>query len=98
MAALPRVWQRGGALSCNVRLGMTLRLPHPLSMVPGPLLSSTAGLVARLVMQALLPSFLELLAADYGRWASGSSTADRQAAPAGSLVDAGRQHLQQLEG
>lgn len=91
------VWQRGSVLGCKVKLSMTLRLPHPLSMVPGPLLSTTAGLVAKLVMQALLPSFLELLATDYGRWASGSSTAARQALPAGSLVTAGKQQLQQLQ-
>jgi hypothetical protein len=82
-------WQRSSALSCKVMLGMTLRLPHPLSIVPGPLLSTTASLIAKLVMQSLLPSFLELLAADYGRWASGSS----RAAPVGSLVAAGREQL-----
>eukprot|EP00878_Enallax_costatus_P021428 GHUV01022680.1.p1 GENE.GHUV01022680.1~~GHUV01022680.1.p1 ORF type:complete len:240 (-),score=100.71 GHUV01022680.1:93-812(-) len=92
-----RVWQRGSSLGCKVRLSMTLRLPHPLSIVPGPLLSTAAGLIAKLVMQALLPSFLELLATDYGRWASGSSTATRQATPAGSLVTAGKQQLQQLQ-
>jgi hypothetical protein len=82
-------WQRTSALSCKVNLSMTLRLPHPLSIVPGPLLSTTAGLVAKLVMQSLLPSFLELLATDYGRWATGSS----RAAPVGSLVAAGKQYL-----
>jgi hypothetical protein len=83
-------WQRTSALSCKVSLSMTLRIPHPLSVVPGPLLSTTAGLVAKLVMQSLIPSFLELLATDYGRWASGSS----RTAAVGSLVAAGRQHLQ----
>jgi hypothetical protein len=84
-------WQRTSALSCKVNLSMTLRLPYPLSIVPGPLLSTTAGLVAKLVMQSLLPSFLELLATDYGRWAMGVS----RAAPVGSLVAAGKQHLKQ---
>lgn len=91
------LWQRGSSLGCKVRLSMTLRLPHPLSIVPGPLLSTTAGLVAKLVMQALLPSFLELLATDYGRWASGSSTATRQAMPAGSMITAGKQQVQKLQ-
>jgi hypothetical protein len=84
-------WQRTSALSCKVALSMTLRLPHPLSIVPGPLLSTTASLVAKLVMQSLLPSFLELLGTDYGRWSSGSS----RAAPVGSLVAAGKQHMKQ---
>lgn len=84
-------WQRTSAMACKVKLAMTLRLPHPLSIVPGPLLSTTASLVARLVMQSLLPSFLELLATDYGRWAAGSS----RAAPVGSLVAAGREQQQQ---
>jgi len=91
-----QVWQRSSSLSCKVKLGMSLRLPHPLSIVPGPLLSTTAGLVARLVMQALLPSFLELLATDYGRWASGSSTSSRQETAAGSLITAGKQQLHQM--
>jgi hypothetical protein len=86
-------WQRTSALSCKVNLSMTLRLPHPLSIVPGPLLSTTASLVARLVMQSLLPSFLELLGTDYGRWATGSS----RAAPVGSLVAAGKQHMKQQQ-
>jgi hypothetical protein len=91
------VWQRMSSLACKVKLSMTLRMPHPLSIVPGPLLSTTAGLVAKLVMQALLPSFLELLATDYARWAAGSSTHARQALPAGSLVAAGKQQLQQAQ-
>lgn len=96
-AGREQVWQRGSVLGCKVKLSMTLRLPHPLSIVPGPLLSTTAGLVAKLVMQALLPSFLELLATDYGRWAAGSSTAARQALPAGSLVTAEKQPLKSVQ-
>ncbi|KAF6254836.1 hypothetical protein COO60DRAFT_1642040 [Scenedesmus sp. NREL 46B-D3] len=94
---LAPAWQRTSSLACKVKLSMTLRMPHPLSIVPGPLLSTTAGLVAKLVMQALLPSFLELLATDYARWAAGSSTQARQALPAGSLVAAGKQQLQQSQ-
>jgi hypothetical protein len=96
-AAAAPAWQRMSSLACKVKLSMTLRMPHPLSIVPGPLLSTTAGLVAKLVMQALLPSFLELLATDYARWAAGSSTQARQALPAGSLVAAGKQQLQQAQ-
>lgn len=79
-------------LRCKVDVSCTLRVPHPLSIVPAPLLSSTGSMVARLAMQALLPSFLELLAVDYARWAAGGSTSVRQATPAGSLVPASSEH------
>jgi hypothetical protein len=79
-------WEQESSLKCSVSLNMRLRLPHPLSIVPRPLLSTAAGLVAKLTMQALLPSFLELLSTDYSRWAAGSSTSTRQAVAAGSLV------------
>jgi hypothetical protein len=73
-------------LRCDVDVRLRVRVPPPLSAVPGPLLSTTGGLVAKLVMQALLPSFLDLLAVDYGRWASGD--ANRRSIAAGSLVPA----------
>ena len=79
-------WEQESSLKCSVSLDMRLRLPHPLSIVPRPLLSTAASLVAKLTMQALLPSFLELLSTDYSRWAAGSSTSSRQAVAAGNLV------------
>jgi len=48
---------------------VSLRVPPPLSAAPAPLLGATGSLVARLAMRALLPPFLDLLAADYARWA-----------------------------
>lgn len=82
-------------LSVKVDLSFQLRLPPPLSLVPGALLSTTGGLVVKLVLQSLMPSFLQLLSVDYGRWASGTSTRTRQALPAGSLVPAASQQAQQ---
>jgi hypothetical protein len=74
------------SMSCAVDVAFTVTVPPPLSMVPGLLLSSTAGLIAKLTMQSLLPQFLELLAVDYQRWASGAASS--RALPAGSLVPA----------
>ena len=71
-------------LRCDVDVRLRVRVPPPLSAVPGPLLAGTGGLLAKLVMQALLPSFLDLLAVDYGRWAAGD--AKRTTAAAGSLL------------
>ncbi len=44
-------------------------MPPPLSVVPAPILALAGGLIARLVTDALLPSFLKLLATDYIRCA-----------------------------
>lgn len=71
----------------NVDVGFTVLVPHPLSVVPKPLLFMTASLIARFALQSLLPSFLDLLAVDYSRWAAGNGAARAQ--PAGSLVVAG---------
>ncbi|MEW5315337.1 MAG: hypothetical protein WDW38_006777 [Sanguina aurantia] len=68
----------------NVDVGFTVLVPHPLSIVPKPLLFMTGSLVARFALQSLLPSFLDLLAVDYSRWAAGKG-ADR-AQPAGDLI------------
>jgi len=84
-SSVPRV-QQISRLRCDVEVRLRVRVPPPLSAVPGPLLSTTGGLLAKLVMQALLPSFLDLLAVDYGRWAAGD--ANRRAIAAGSLLPA----------
>ena len=76
--------QQVSRLRCDVAVRVRLRVPPPLSAVPGPLLSTTGGLLAKLVMQALLPTFLDLLAVDYARWAAGD--ASRRTSAAGSLV------------
>jgi hypothetical protein len=84
-AAGPQL-QQVSRLRCDVEVRLRVRVPPPLSAVPGPLLSTTGGLLAKLVMQALLPSFLDLLGVDYKRWASGD--ASRRTVAAGSLVPA----------
>lgn len=71
----------------NVDVGFTVLVPHPLSIVPKPLLFMTGSLIARFALQSLLPSFLDLLAVDYSRWAAGKG-ADR-AQPAGDLIAVG---------
>jgi hypothetical protein len=76
--------QQISRLRCDVDVRLRVRVPPPLSAVPGPLLSTTGGLLAKLVMQALLPSFLDLLAVDYARWAAGDSS--RRTTAAGSLL------------
>ncbi len=78
--------QQTSRLRCDVEVRLRVRVPPPLSAVPGPLLSTTGGLLAKLVMQALLPSFLDLLVVDYIRWASGD--ANRRSIAAGSLLPA----------
>lgn len=75
-----------GTLSCSVDVSFQVRLPAPLSVAPGPLLALAAGLVAKLALQSLLPPFLDLLAVDYGRWATGRGS---RAEAAGSLLAAG---------
>ncbi|KAL6764905.1 hypothetical protein V8C86DRAFT_2465486 [Haematococcus lacustris] len=75
-----------GTLSCSVDVSFQVRLPAPLSVAPGPLLALAAGLVAKLALQSLLPPFLDLLAVDYGRWATGRGS---RADAAGSLLAAG---------
>jgi hypothetical protein len=82
----PAKWQQQSQLRSHVSLKMRLMVGYPLSIVPGPMLSATASLVAQLTMKALLPSFLDLLGTDYARWASGTSTSSRQALPAGDLL------------
>lgn len=67
---------------CGVELKLELGVPAPLSVVPGLLLSTAGSLIARLAMQALVPSFVELLLVDYQRWATGAP----RNTPAGNLV------------
>jgi hypothetical protein len=85
---------------------VSLRVPPPLSAAPAPLLGATGSLVARMAMRALLPPFLDLLAADYARWAGeerrkglsgdgagggqGGRAAALDAAAVGSLMVGGR--------
>jgi hypothetical protein len=69
---------------------VSLRVPPPLSSAPAALLGATGSLVARLAMRALLPPFLDLLAADYRRWAAEKMQQGQLGAPgAGALLGAG---------
>ena len=85
-AAAAAVLRQASRLRCDVEVRLRARVPPPLSAVPGPLLSTAGGLLAKLVMQALLPSFLDLLAVDYARWASGDGA--RRGVAAGNLLPA----------
>eukprot|EP00798_Chlamydomonas_sp_ICE-L_P026304 gene26304-17398_t len=74
-------------LSCTANISLTINLSPPLSVVPGPLMSITGGLMARIALESLVPAFLELLSVDYERWACG--LAEERSEPAGSLVSIG---------
>ncbi|GIL49326.1 hypothetical protein Vafri_5708 [Volvox africanus] len=69
----------------SVDVAVTVMLPPALSAVPRPLLGMAGSIIARYAISSLLPSFLDLLVADYGRWSSGQTVAAR-AAPVGNLA------------
>jgi hypothetical protein len=56
-----------GKLDLDVKLECRLLVPHPLAAIPGPMLSLAGSLIARLMIQSLIPSFLDLLKVDYQR-------------------------------
>lgn len=62
-------------LHANATVWASVRLGPPLNVVPGFLISYTGGLIATAVLQALMPSVLELLARDYATWAGGEQRA-----------------------
>ncbi|CAL8469209.1 g8750 [Coccomyxa elongata] len=62
---------RTGHLQASAKIVAKVRLGPPLNVVPGFLLSYTGGLVATALLQALMPTLLELLSRDYERWADG---------------------------
>ncbi|KAG2486529.1 hypothetical protein HYH03_014830 [Edaphochlamys debaryana] len=72
-------------LEGSVDVAVTVMVPQALAAVPRPLLGMTGSLIARYAIASLLPSFLDLLLADYGRWSSGQTVSAR-AAPAGDLA------------
>lgn len=57
-------------LHADARVWASVRLGPPLNVVPGFLISYTGGLIATAVLQALMPSVLELLSRDYQTWAA----------------------------
>lgn len=58
-------------LHANARVWASVKLGPPLNVVPGFLISYTGGLIATAVLQALMPTVLELLGRDYETWAAG---------------------------
>lgn len=73
-------------IHCHIDLSFTMKVLHPLSLVPGLLLQYTGNTITRFAIQALLPNFLDLLAVDYQRWAQGTGM---RGDAAGSLVTPG---------
>jgi hypothetical protein len=71
-------------LTCSVEVRGEVSVPPPLSKLPRPLLGGAGSLLAKAIVQAMLPRFAELLAADYVRWAAG----ERRDTAAGSLLAA----------
>ena len=61
----------GSTLHANARVWASVKLGPPLNVVPGFLISYTGGLIATAVLQALMPTVLELLGRDYETWAAG---------------------------
>ena len=65
--------KHGWELRCAVEAQGCLAIPPPLASLPGPLLGGAGSLLARAVMQAMLPRFADLLVEDYGKWSRGQS-------------------------
>jgi Protein of unknown function (DUF1997) len=65
--------KHGWELRCAVEAQGQLAVPPPLASLPGPLLGGAGSLLARAVMQAMLPRFADLLVEDYGKWCRGQS-------------------------
>ncbi|CAG9460171.1 unnamed protein product [Pedinophyceae sp. YPF-701] len=72
-------------LRCSVEVLVDVRVPQSLRIVPGVVLRGAGSTILRAAMGVLLPSFLDLLAADYRRWATRSQPRDL---PAGNLLPA----------
>ncbi|KAL4457371.1 hypothetical protein ABPG75_012236 [Micractinium tetrahymenae] len=75
-------------LHCRAQVTMAVRVPKALKVVPNALLGYAGSLLLRAVLSATLPNFLELLAADYRRWAglAGAAAGARQLdTPVGEL-------------
>ena len=56
-------------LECQVQVTMAIRVPGPLKVVPNPLLGYAGSVLARTVLNAVLPNFLTLLSLDFKDWA-----------------------------
>lgn len=79
-------------LAARVDLRVNINVPPPLRVVPGPLLSYAGGLVLKVALQQLLPTFLQLLAKDYQVWSSGTRDRDlSRDSPGESLLTAASQ-------
>ena len=60
-------------LRCAVEVSGELLVPPPLAGLPRAVLGGAGSLLAKAVAQTLVPRFADMLAADYARWAAGSS-------------------------
>ncbi|KAL4858298.1 Protein NRT1/ PTR FAMILY 8.1 [Chlorella vulgaris] len=67
---------RQASLHCRTQVTMAVRVPRALKVVPSALLGYAGSLLLRTVLAATLPNFLNLLAADYRRWAGLAGTSD----------------------
>lgn len=63
-----------GEMEIDTRVSVGFIVPQALSFMPRVALGSAGSVVMKAVLKALLPRFLDLLVADYQRWAEGSSS------------------------
>eukprot|EP00884_Botryococcus_braunii_P015872 jgi/Botrbrau1/2969/Bobra.0026s0036.1 len=87
--AEPRVTLSGNmqGLSCVVDVSVRLNMPPPFTAVPAPVLGAAGSLIMKALLRSLLPTFIELLAEDYRRWAVAPSSAVKKPRQAvGSLT------------
>jgi hypothetical protein len=75
-----------GHVHASVEIVVRLKLFPPFTAVPGFLLSYTGGLVATALLQALIPTLLELLGRDYENWAEGRTRTGRSQPAEASLL------------
>ena len=75
--------ESGTRLTTQVTVRLSLSLPPPFTIVPRLLLQGAVGVVMRSVTDLVLPQFVNLLLADFERWANGT---DRTAA-VGQLME-----------
>ena len=64
-------------VTATVRIDSGLQVPAPVSRAPAALLNSIAGLVANMILGAILPNFLVALEKDFQQWQSGKSLEER---------------------
>jgi hypothetical protein len=58
-------------LDCKVQINMAVKVPGALRVVPNGLLGYAGSVIAKTVLNAVLPNFLQLLANDFKQWVAG---------------------------